>query len=169
MSLFIVDVEADGPCPGLYSMTELGVVMFDTHPPVTYHAKLRPITDLWVPEALEVCGVTREQTMQYDDPELAMRGLRNWLNLNSRGRPTFVSDNPAFDWQFVNYYCHKYLGSNPFGFSARRIGDFAAGLERNFYAPQHWKRLRRTKHTHNPVDDALGNAEALKVLIGYTQ
>ena len=25
-----------------------------------------------------------------------------------------------------------------------------------------WKRkLRKTKHTHNPVDDAMGNAEAL--------
>lgn len=27
---------------------------------------------------------------------------------------------------------------------------------------QEWKRLyRKTKHTHNPVDDAKGNAEAL--------
>jgi len=24
-----------------------------------------------------------------------------------------------------------------------------------------WKHLRKTKHTHNPVDDAMGNAEAL--------
>jgi hypothetical protein len=24
-----------------------------------------------------------------------------------------------------------------------------------------WKQLRRTRHTHNPVDDALGNVEAL--------
>jgi hypothetical protein len=24
-----------------------------------------------------------------------------------------------------------------------------------------WKRLRRTKHNHHPVHDALGNAEAL--------
>jgi hypothetical protein len=169
VSLFIVDVEADGPCPGLYSMTQLGIVLFDTHPPVTFHAHLRPITDRWVPEALEVCKVTREETMAYPNAEDAMRGMRNWLNLNSRGRPVFVSDNPAFDWQFVNYYCHLYLGSNPFGFSARRIGDFAAGLERNFFAAQHWKRLRRTPHTHNPVDDALGNAEALKVLMGYCQ
>ena len=24
-----------------------------------------------------------------------------------------------------------------------------------------WKQFRRTRHTHNPVDDAKGNAEAL--------
>jgi hypothetical protein len=24
-----------------------------------------------------------------------------------------------------------------------------------------WKKLRTTKHTHHPVDDAMGNAEAL--------
>jgi hypothetical protein len=24
-----------------------------------------------------------------------------------------------------------------------------------------WKKFRITKHTHNPVDDAVGNAEAL--------
>jgi len=30
-----------------------------------------------------------------------------------------------------------------------------------------WKRKYRvTKHTHNPVDDARGNAEALKTIIG---
>jgi hypothetical protein len=50
---------------------------------------------------------------------------------------------------------------NPFGHSARRIGDFYAGLLGDFQSTQKWKRLRRTKHDHHPVHDALGNAEAL--------
>ncbi len=29
-----------------------------------------------------------------------------------------------------------------------------------------FKRLRKTKHTHNPVDDARGNAEALLEIKG---
>ena len=29
MSYFFVDVEADGPCPGLYSMVSFGAVKFD--------------------------------------------------------------------------------------------------------------------------------------------
>lgn len=84
-----------------------------------------------------------------------------WLSDNVRGRPVFVSDNPAFDWQWINYYFWKHLGYNPFGHSARRIGDFYAGLKGDFHATQAWKKLRVTKHTHDPVDDARGNAEAL--------
>lgn len=33
--------------------------------------------------------------------------------------------------------------------------------DRDFRSTQKWKRLRRTRHDHNPVHDALGNAEAL--------
>ena len=50
---------------------------------------------------------------------------------------------------------------NPFGHSGRRIADFYAGLVATVYKTQNWKRLRRTKHDHHPVHDALGNAEAL--------
>jgi len=30
------------------------------------------------------------------------------------------------------------------------------------YKATEWKKFRVTEHTHNPVDDARGNAEALK-------
>ena len=79
----------------------------------------------------------------------------------------FVSDNPAYDFQWINYYFWKYCGRNPFGHSGRRISDFYAGLTGDFYNTQRWKRLRRTKHDHHPVNDALGNAEALlRILAG---
>jgi hypothetical protein len=45
--------------------------------------------------------------------------------------------------------------------TGRRISDFYAGLVGDFRSTQKWKRLRRTKHDHHPVHDALGNAEAL--------
>jgi hypothetical protein len=50
-------------------------------------------------------------------------------------------------------------GHNPFGWSSRRIGDLYCGLVKDSRAQ--WKYLRKTKHTHHPVDDAKGNAEAL--------
>jgi hypothetical protein len=57
---------------------------------------------------------------------------------------------------------HKYCGKNVFGFSGRRIGDLYCGLVKDASKNQEWKRKYRiTKHTHNPVDDAMGNAEAL--------
>lgn len=55
----------------------------------------------------------------------------------------------------------RYIGENPFGHSGRRIADFYAGLVGDFRSTQKWKGLRRTKHDHHPVHDALGNAEAL--------
>ena len=74
----------------------------------------------------------------------------------------FVSDNVAFDWQFINYYFHKFTGQNQFGFSGRRIGDLYAGPVKDASKATEWKKFRGTKHTHHPVDDAKGNAEALR-------
>lgn len=79
-----------------------------------------------------------------------------------KGSPVFISDNIAYDWQWINFYFWKYFEKNPFGHSGRRIGDFYAGLTGDFHNTQKWKRLRKTKHDHNPVNDALGNAEAFK-------
>jgi hypothetical protein len=72
-----------------------------------------------------------------------------------------VSDNPAFDWSFINYYFHAFTGSNPFGHSARRIGDFYAGLRHN-WRDNRWRKYGKTKHTHHPLDDAMRCAEAFK-------
>lgn len=80
-------------------------------------------------------------------------------------RPIFVSDNVAYDWQWINFYFWRYLGHNPFGHSGRRISDFYAGLRGDFDQQSGWKRLRQTKHDHNPVHDAMGNAEALAKLL----
>lgn len=168
MSLFVVDVEADGPAPGLYSMVSLGAVKFGLHndPDHGFIAQFRPISLTWRADALAVSGYSREDCLAFPEPEHGMCAFQHWvLQRNGRGRPTFVSDNPAFDWQFVNYYFHRFGFSNPFGFSARRIGDFYAGLGGDFYRKQDWKKLRRTKHTHNPLDDARGNAEALEAIL----
>jgi len=99
--------------------------------------------------------------LAFDDPKTVMKTFADWLDQHSKGRPVFVSDNLAFDWQFINYYFHRFVGRNPFGFSGRRIGDLYAGLVKDAHKATEWKKYRRTTHTHNPVDDARGNAEAL--------
>ena len=71
----------------------------------------------------------------------------------------FVSDNNGFDWQFINWYFHHFLGDNPFGFSSTNLGSLYKGLAKDTFV--NFKHLRKTKHTHHPVDDAMGNAEAL--------
>ena len=161
MSLFSVDVEADGPVPGLYSMVNIGIVRVDDALDTTFYGQVRPIVDEYIPDALAVSGFSREQHLAFPDPKEVMTELVEWLEASSTGRPVFISDNPAFDFAFANYYLHRYVGRNPFGFSARRIGDFYAGLERDFFASAKWRKFRKTRHTHHPVDDAKGNAEAL--------
>jgi hypothetical protein len=92
-----------------------------------------------------------------------MRSFEAWVVENSRGKPVFASDNLAFDWQFVNWYFHTFVGHNPFGWSGRRIGDLYCGMVKDGYAT--WKHLRKTPSDHHPVNDAKANAEALLAMI----
>ena len=92
-----------------------------------------------------------------------MSSFADWifdLHDTYKTRPVFLSDNPAFDWQHINYLFHDTIGTNPFGHSARRIGDFYAGLSNRWRSSSDWKKFRQTKHTHHPLDDAHGNVEA---------
>lgn len=155
----MVDIEADGPIPGDYSMISFGAVVVEPGLERSFYGTLRPISERWIPEALAVSGHSRDDTLAFDEPETVMRAFRQWLSDNALGRPMFVSDNNGFDWQFVNWYFHHFLGGNPFGHSSTNLGSLYKGLVRD--ASKNFKHLRRTKHSHHPVDDAKGNAEAL--------
>lgn len=155
----MVDIEADGPIPGDYSMISFGAVVVEPGLDRSFYATLRPISERWIPEALAVSGNSRETTLTFDEPEAAMRAFRQWLDGNVQGRPMFVSDNNGFDWQFINWYFHHFLGANPFGHSSTNLGSLYKGLVGD--TAKNFKHLRRTRHTHHPVDDAKGNAEAL--------
>lgn len=162
MSYIVVDVEADGPIPHAYSMVCFGAVVVEPSLTKTFYGRVKPISEKWIPEALEVSGFTRSEHESFEDPAPVMEAFSEWLKIQSNGRPVFISDNPAFDWQWINWYFHTYLGKNPFGFSARRIGDLYCGMKMDTGLNNEWKKLfRKTKHDHNPVNDAIGNAEAL--------
>lgn len=162
MSYIMVDVESDGPIPGDYSMISFGAVIVDEKLDRTFYGKIRPISEKWIPEALNVSGHSRAETMDFDDPKEVMSEFRDWVNDNSIGRPIFISDNNGFDWMFICWYFHHFLSENPFGWSSRRLSDLFCGIEKDTFAQ--WKHLRKTKHTHNPVDDAMGNAEVLWIM-----
>lgn len=163
VALVSVDVESDGPVPGLYSLVSFGAVIVSDQTK-SFYGQVKPISKQWIPEALAVSGFSREEHETFDEPVDVFNNFKKWLEENIDGRPVFISDNLAYDWQFINYYFHAYIGSNPFGFSGRRIGDIYSGYTRQIRTPK-WKFLRNTKHTHNPVDDAKGNAEAIAKII----
>lgn len=163
----VVDVESDGPCPGTYSMIEIGAVVVSPESleiTKTFHSKIKPITDAFVPEALRVScprydkyGRSACFVEPYRDVAFVMRDLYEWLQ--DTRKPLFVSDNNGFDWQFVNYYFWRFCGENPFGHSSMNLGSFYKGYVRDL--TKNFKHLRDTRHTHNALDDAMGNAEAL--------
>lgn len=159
MSYIMVDIEADGPIPGDFSMVCFGAVVVELGLERTFYGELRPISESYIPEALAVSGFTRAHTLTFPEAEGVMRSFGEWLTDVSVGQPMFVSDNNGFDWQFINYYFHHFTGHNPFGFSSTNLGSLYKGLVHD--TSKNFKHLRKTKHTHHPVDDAKGNAEAL--------
>jgi len=159
MTYIMVDVEADGPIPGDYSMVCFGAIVVEPALDRTFYGRLKPISEKWIPEALRVSGFSRDETMQVDDPEVVMQRFADWIGAVSSGRPFFISDNNGFDWQFINWYFCHFLGENPFGHSSTNLGSLYKGVVRDTFT--NFKHLRKTQHTHHPVDDARGNAEAL--------
>ena len=165
MSYISVDIESDGPVPHLYSMVSFGAVIVDENGKFdkTFFGKIRPISEKWIPEALAISGYSREETLEFEDPTIVMQRFANWIQENSKGKHLLISDNNGFDWQFINYYFHAFTGSNPFGYSSTNLGSLYKGIVKDSF--KNFKHLRKTKHTHNPVDDAKGNAEAFYEII----
>jgi hypothetical protein len=162
MSLFVTDVESDGQIIGRHSIVCFGVVKLTPELDTTFYGQMMPISDQWIPDALAVSGFSREEHENFSHPKSVMENFAKWLNEHSIGKPVLISDNNGYDASWINYYFHVYCGKNPFGWSSRRIGDLYCGAEHDlFYS---WKKHRITNHTHNPVDDSRGNAEALLYL-----
>jgi hypothetical protein len=158
MAYVMVDIEADGPIPGDYSMISFGAIVVEPGLSRVCSGRLRPISDRFIPEALAVSRVSREDTLGYDEPKQVMERFAAWVGTLGK-RPIFISDNNGFDWMFVCWYFHHFTGANPFGHSSQNLGSLYKGLAKDVFAT--FKHLRKTAHTHDPVDDARGNAEAL--------
>lgn len=162
MAYIMVDIESDGPIPGDFSMISFGAVLVDESLNQTFYGRLRPISEAFIPEALAVSGHTREETLAFDDPKAVMLAFKSWITTVAADRPIFISDNNGFDWMFICWYFHHFTGSNPFGHSSQNLGSLYKGMVKDTF--KNFKHLRKTIHSHHPVDDAVGNAEALLVM-----
>lgn len=166
MSYFIVDVESDNASTSIGSIVCFGAVRLDLELKTTFYGKCKPINSTYNPKALSISGFSREQHLTFDDPKTVFEQFNEWIKKsNIKDRPIFMSDNLAFDFEFINFYFHKYLNTNPFGYSGRRIGDLWSGFRNDMAGNNEWKKFRKTAHNHHPVSDSLGNAEALLEMI----
>jgi len=160
MTYVMVDVESDGPVPGLYSMVSFGAVIVEPELDRTFYAELHPISDQWMAESLAVCKFTREQTLEFEEPKPVLERFEQWIEQETRSRRIFISDNNGFDWGFINWYFWNFLGRNPFGYYSANLGSLYKGMVRNvFESPK--ELLGDVHYTHNALDDAVMNAQAL--------
>jgi ribonuclease T len=102
-----------------------------------------------------------------------MHQFRDWIHRIARtdGVPIFVGFNAAFDWSFVNYYFHKFVGENPFGFAALDIKSLYMGA-----AGSTWEQTRssqialalhpKRKGNHEALHDAQYQAELFRLIRG---
>lgn len=169
--LFLVDVEAFGKTPVTGEMTEFGSVSMTNQGAIgeKFHGVL---VEAGVDPKNPAVPVVTEESIRYD-MSTVMDTFNQWITseLETFGsqRAVFVSDNPAFDFMWIACAFDKVGMLNPFGFSGRRISDFAAGLSGDWRKTGNWKSLRKTRHDHNPVNDSLGNAEALSAMLQSLQ
>ncbi len=161
-----IDIEADGPIPGDYSMSSFGAVVVD-RPEHTFYRELRPISTQWIPEAAAVSGLDRDQLIRDGaDPAQAMRDFADWIaQVSAGGRPVFVAFNATFDWMFVHWYFIHFTGKDPFGISGLDVKAYYMGA----LAKPSWSATSKRNlepeflsdrpHTHNALDDAREQAE----------
>lgn len=168
----VVDCEASGRCPQFGSMINFGAFVAEPSLDRGFRSRtIRPYSETFNPDAYAAIGLSHEDHLATAECDLAeaMADFAAWLDGLGADRLVFWSDNPAFDWQWINHGFTAAGLRNPFGYSARRIGDLYAGLKRAPGNSQGWKKLRRTAHDHDPLNDAKGNAEALLALLAEQQ
>ena len=166
-----VDVETSGPIPGEYSLLSIGACNVNL-PQKTFQCQLKPSSRNSVPSAMEVTGLSLEVLARTGlAPEDAMRRFADWIQDCTResSTPIFVGLNAPFDWSFINYYFHRYLDDNPFGFTAIDIKAMYFGATGCSWDDTRSSKMSKTlgttmEGTHNALKDALYQAELFRLL-----
>lgn len=125
-------------------------------------------------EALDAIGKTREELARPRfgyKPREAMEKFAYWIKTQSKGRgkPVLLALNAPFDWMFIAYYFHAFLGRNPFGYSALDLKAYFMGRE-----GVAWSKTGKSDidlrypnslpHTHDALDDARKVAKQFRLM-----
>lgn len=154
MTFYMIDVEATGQSPAVAEMSAFGSIAVPRDEGI-YLGFLGIANPILYGNRSPVSPKVSCKTVSYN----VMQEFAGWIGDTTNGQPIFISDNNGWDYQWINYYFWKFLGRNPFGHSSYNLGSLYKGLVRNLR--KNFKHLRDTKHDHNPVNDCLGNVEAV--------
>jgi hypothetical protein len=166
-----VDIEADGPCPGLFSMLSFGMAAFTVEKRLvgTFARNLRPLVDAHTDERTMTWWNTAENIDAFHasrvdqvEPYAAMADCRAWLEEMRRfGRPVICGAPSGFDFTFLYYYFQRELGESPVGFASLDLRSYAAAVLKRQYRqvgknsyPPEWL-SDALAHTHVALEDAI--------------
>jgi DNA polymerase III epsilon subunit-like protein len=174
---FSADIETDGAIPGPNSILSIGITYagaFDgetffqpTDYTKTFYRELKPISEEFDPEALEVNGFDRERLkVEGMDPKQAMSQAAEWImKVAGAGDPILVAYPLSFDWSWLYWYFVRFSKTgSPFGYS--KCFDIKTAI-----AVKHSRTISSSgrdripssmkpdlKHTHHALDDAIEQA-----------
>jgi len=160
------DVEADGPIPGPHSMLSFASAAYtaDKQLLATWTANLEllpgasghPDTMAWWGSQPDAWAACRSDLRA---PDEAMPAYATWVE-ELPGKPVFVAYPAGFDFMFVHWYLHRFVGRSPFSHAALDVKTLAmAVLGSKFHEaskrafPRRW--FDPLPHTHVALDDAI--------------
>lgn len=170
-----IDVEADGPIPGPYSMLSFGIAAFSLDKVLlgTFARNLEPLPGAAQhPRVMQWWHSTATLRAAYErtreDPQPvreSMLACDAWVtSLKAHGKPCAVGAPAAYDYgAWLYWYLAYAVGDVPeLGFSALDLKSFALGrlpgtryrsLGKSTYPPEWFD--PETPHTHVALDDAI--------------
>jgi DNA polymerase III epsilon subunit-like protein len=134
---FCVDIECNGPVPGLYDMVSLAaVVVAPDEAGVltlgdTFYAELRPVAPRFDPRAAAIHGLDQDRLRAEGlDRRAFTTLLATWVKAHTQPgtQPVFVGHNAPFDWSFVAWVYAAEEQRNPFGYKALCTKALATGV-----------------------------------------
>ena len=175
-----VDVETDGPAPGLHSMLSLGAAAYDAWGQRIgrFSANLEALPDAttddrtmaWWAGRREAWSRARERVR---DPKTVMEEFHVFALGEGRhaGRPVMVAYPAAFDAMWITWYLHRFTSGDPFRRRCIDLKTLAMQLLGGGYAaagkpgmPRSWLPGRR--HTHVAVEDAIEQGDLFVNIVG---
>jgi hypothetical protein len=165
-----IDVETDGPVPGIYSMLSIGMAGFTTDNQVVWEREINllPLENARVDQKTLEWWKKDEQKEAWNHlmtnrkkPEEAMVNLSEEIReLRTQYRVFTIAWPACFDWMFLHWYMHKFVGDNPLGRRAKCADTYAWAISRTIHPNisigpllEEWEDNRFT-HTHKALDDA---------------
>lgn len=175
---FSIDIEADGPIPGINSMLSLGAAAFRAGELIGTHtvnldllpgAVQDPATMKWWQGQGDAYAKTRENAQP---PEIAIPAFVTWVGSITH-KPVCAAYPAGYDFMWLYWYLVRFNGDSPFSFSCLDIKTLAMAKLGIAYRDTTKRNMPKRwfdgvpPHKHVALDDAIEQGWLLMRILGY--